>query len=298
MAFVAIALIKLIPYRWFAKTHFLTSFIFLALVFHSVVLMQAAYWTTPVGIVTALLMAAGVSSSLLAVLGFIGRSRKVKGQVAKAEYYPDLKVVNATVSLEEGWKGHRPGQFAFLTTSAREGAHPFTITTAWDKQTRQIGFMAKELGDHTRTLRNVLVAGRDVKVEGPYGCFTFDDRKARQIWIGGGIGITPFIAKMRERARKPAAQSVDLFHATSDVAPGVLAKMRAEAEAAKIRLHILVSRRGALLDFNKIREVAPDWKSASVWFCGPKGLGSTLRREFLAAGLAGGDFHQELFEMR
>lgn len=51
--------------------------------------------------------------------------------------------------------------------------------------------IVKALGDHTDRLHETLKIGQNVKIEGPYGCFTFDDHYPEQIWIGGGIGITP-----------------------------------------------------------------------------------------------------------
>ena len=62
-----------------------------------------------------------------------------------------------------------------------------------------------------------------MKIEGPYGCFTFDDDCRRQIWIGGGIGITPFVARRKHMALQKAApdwpvgQTADVFHSTADV---------------------------------------------------------------------------------
>ena len=56
-------------------------------------------------------------------------------------------------------------------------------------------------------MRDRLSIGQEVKVEGPYGCFTFDDGRARQIWIGGGVGVTPFIARMKHLAREQADPS-------------------------------------------------------------------------------------------
>lgn len=47
-----------------------------------------------------------------------------------------------------------------------------------------------------------------------------------------------------------------------------------------------------------IRATVPDWRSTSLWFCGPAGFGETLRKDFVAHGLPVGDFHQELFELR
>jgi predicted ferric reductase len=298
IAFVVIALLTVIPYRIFAKTHFLVAFVYAVLAFHSVVLMKAAYWTQPVGWATIGLVAIGSISAVYALLRLIGLRKLSHGTVASAHYYPELRVLETELTVDESWPGHEAGQFAFVTTDWKEGPHPFTIATAWDPNERRIGFIAKELGDHTARLRDHFVAGGKARIEGPYGRFAFDDGKARQIWVGAGIGITPFVAKMRERAKIPDDTVVDLFHATSDVSETALAKMRADAEAAKVTLHIFVSGREGKLDAEKIRAAAPDWKSASLWFCGPAGFGAALKRDFKSAGLLAADFHQELFAMR
>jgi hypothetical protein len=71
----------------------------------------------------------------------------------------------------------------------------------------RITFITKALGDHTRTLHERLKAvGMPVTVEGPYGCFDFDDEKPRQIWVGAGIGITPFVARMKQLATQPGGR--------------------------------------------------------------------------------------------
>src|SRR3546814_3669556 len=83
-----------------------------------------------------------------------------------------------------------------------------------------ITFGIRELGDYTRGLRDRLAIGQALKVEGPYGCFTFDDDRAHQIWIGGGVGVTPFIARMKHLARERtgpdsrATRQIHLFHTT------------------------------------------------------------------------------------
>jgi predicted ferric reductase len=144
--------------------------------------------------------------------------------------------------------------------------------------------VTKELGDYTRRLPEMLHAGRPVKVEGPYGCFTFDDDRPRQIWIGGGIGITPFIARMKELAMRRQAlptkvrsQAIDLFHTTADYSEEAIAKMRADAEAANVTLHVLYDARDGRLTGDRIRAAIPGWEEASIWFCGPAGFGSALR---------------------
>jgi predicted ferric reductase len=293
-----VALVKAIPYRWFAKTHILTALAFFALAFHSIVLVKAGYWTTPVAWLTAPIIAIGVVTSLWSIVRYFGGLKRTKATVIDQTYFPELRVLEAELRMAEGWNGHQPGQFAFVTTNWSEGAHPFTIATHWDAKDRRIGFIAKELGDDTKRLRENFAVGSTVDVEGPYGRFTFESGKPRQIWIGGGIGITPFVAKMRELAGRNAGLPIDLFHSTTDVSEAALAKMRADAEAAGVTLHIIISPRDGRLDAAKIKAAVPDWARASVWFCGPTGLGAALRRDLVAGGLPSSDFHQELFEMR
>jgi predicted ferric reductase len=61
---------------------------------------------------------------------------------------------------------------------------------------------------------------------------------------------------------------------------------------------VLISGEDHRLDGNQIRAAVPEWRSASIWFCGPPQFGETLRADFLANGLAADDFHQELFQLR
>jgi ferredoxin-NADP reductase len=74
--------------------------------------------------------------------------------------------------------------------------------------------------------------------------------------------------------------------------------LQRDAEAAGIRLHVLVTARDGRLDVPRICNEEPDWSSAEIWFCGPAGFGQALREGFTAKGLAKADFHQELFDMR
>ncbi len=298
IALVAIALIKWVPYRFFAKTHIIVEMVFLALAYHALALMTASYWATPIGWLTAAVIAVGVVCALISLVRFAGVGRSARAKVLSSRYYPELRVVEAELLVNGKWAGHKPGQFAFVTTDWAEGPHPFTIATAWNAKDRRIGFIAKELGDHTAKLRDHFDKGRKVLLEGPFGRFTFDDGKARQIWVGAGIGITPFVAKMREMAKVKGNTFVDLFHTTTDVSEEGLSRMRADAAAAGIRLHIMVSARDGRLDAARIVQLVPDWATASAWFCGPTAFGDRLLRDLAKAGLSALDFHQELFAMR
>lgn len=302
---IVLALIKQFPYRFFYMTHRLLAVTYLVLVFHSVVLTRFSYWTSPIGVAIALLLAGGIYAAVIVLVRRVGAGRQVQGTIASLHYYPGVRALETEIEVPQGWPGHRPGQFAFATSDVSEGAHPYTIASGWDDKVRRITFVTKELGDHTGQLREKLRVGQEVKIEGPYGCFDFDDECPRQIWIGGGIGITPFIAAMKrlasERQRTPDAPppAVDLFHTTADYDETAIEKLRADANAANIRLHVLVDSRDGFLTGERIRAEVSDWRAASIWFCGPTGFGKALRQDFAANGLPVEErFHQELFSMR
>lgn len=295
---IILALVKRFPYHLFRKTHSWIAVAYLVLVFHSVVLTKFDYWSQPVGWVMAILLVGGSISAILALTGRIGHRCKARGVLESIEYYPGLKMIEGTINVSGGWKGHNPGQFAFVTSNKREGAHPYTIASAWDPDEHTLTFITKELGDWSSRLRNWLKVGLPVLVEGPYGCFDFNDHCPRQIWIGAGIGITPFIARMKYLAKFPGEQTIDLFHVTSDYDPVAMDKLVADANAAGVCLHLIVTPRDGHLTPGRIRTEIPDWHLASIWYCGPTAFGEILRKDFLAKGLPLKGFHQELFEMR
>ncbi|MBA2076900.1 ferric reductase-like transmembrane domain-containing protein [Rhodanobacter sp. PCA2] len=298
---LVLALVRRFPYRLFAKTHHWLAVAYLVLVFHSVVLVKFAYWAQPVGWALAVLLASGTFSAAYVLLGRVGARRTSHGLIESLQTYPALNVLETTLRMDADWPGHRTGQFAFATSDAREGAHPYTIASAWEPENgRRITLITKALGDHTRRLPERLRVNDRVKIEGPYGCFTFDDDRPRQIWIGAGIGITPFIARMKYLARdgKPDPRPIDLFHPTSTVDPLAIEKLRADSVAAGVTLHLFASPQGGLLTGEHLRAVVPGWREASVWFCGPAAFGRDLCADLVAAGLPREAFHQELFEMR
>lgn len=302
---IAVALIPLIPYRLFFKTHRYLAVFYLVLVFHSVVLTKFSYWTSPLGIGLALLLAAGSFAAVVVLFRRVAAGRQVTGTIAALRTYPGVRVLEGRIDLQPGWPGHQPGQFAFATSDRQEGAHPYTIASAWDPANPAITFIIKALGDHTSSLAETLRIGQEIKIEGPYGCFTFDDGATRQVWIGGGIGITPFIARMkhlahaRKHAPGAAPQVIDLFHTTADLDEDALARLAADAVDADVRLHVLIDAKHGKLSGDRIRAEVPDWRDASFWFCGPVGFGDALRADFAAHGMdVNAKFHQELFSMR
>jgi predicted ferric reductase len=293
---LAITLWRRFPYRAWRLVHRAMPVLYLVLACHAILLAPRDYWRQPAGALVAALVAAGSYAAFRALAGGIGRTRRHAATLVTIEQAaPEVTSVRCRVG--DDWPGHRPGQFAFVTFDAREGGHPFTIANA-DSGDGTLGFQIKALGDYTGTLARRLAVGQPVSIEGPYGCFDLDrcDARARQIWIAGGIGVTPFLAWLealsRGRARAPVAE---LHYCTRDGAtdPFVGRLQALCTQLPSIRLTVHDARAGDRLQAEALGDAA----GVEVWFCGPSGLTEALR-----AGLARlGQrplFHQEAFEMR
>jgi predicted ferric reductase len=294
---IVLALVKRFPYKLFFKTHRVLAVTYLALVLHGLVLMNFSYWRQGLAPFMALLMVAGSASAAVVLFRRVGEHRKVSGVIESVERFDGLQVLYVALRLDGRWPGHQAGQFAFVNFDTKEGAHPFTISSAWHDD-GSITFLIKELGDYTRTLPSYLEVGHPAEIEGPYGQFTFQGIKRRQIWVGAGIGITPFVARMKTLAGSPDGKQIDLFHTTAAMDPRAIEKMEADAAAAGVQLHVLLDSRDGRLDAERLCAAVPGWREADLWFCGPPAFGRALKTALLAQGLPLADFHQELFEMR
>jgi len=294
---IVLALVKRFPYHLFQKTHRLLAVLFLMLAFHTVVLMPWPYWSQLAGPSMTLLVGAGSAAAVFILLRRVGQHRRAIAQVDSISDHPEMGILEIDVQMKDRWRGHEAGQFAFVTFDKHEGAHPFTITSAWAGDGR-MQFVIKGLGDYTRSLNWALEAGDLITIEGPYGQFNFSGNARRQIWIGGGVGITPFIARMKALALHPDGKAIDLFHSTTVLDDSAAAILADDARDAHVKLHVMVNSRDGMLDARMIRDAVPDWKASEFWFCGPAGFGKALRRDLRAAGMHPAAFHQELFELR
>lgn len=289
-----LALVKVFPYRRFFQTHRILAVTYLAFVFHSVILVKFQYWDRPIGVLLMLLLLSGTVSAVLCLARKRLGGTRVDGEVLALDWQPEMQCLAVEVGVGPDWLGHTAGQFAFVTFHAEEGPHPYTIASAWHDEGR-VRFVIKALGDYTRTLADRLQLGDRVTLEGPYGQFNFQGQGRRQIWVSGGIGVTPFMARMHALAVQPEAACVDFFHCGVNMTPEVLQCLERDAAKAQVNLHLFLGQR---LQTGDLLMRVPDWKSADIWFCGPAAFGQHLYDTLCRLGLPPAQFHRELFEMR
>ncbi|AZV79878.1 hypothetical protein EBB79_19670 [Parasedimentitalea marina] len=194
---------------------------------------------------------------------------------------------------------HKPGQFALLSfgrTGLRE-PHPFTISS--DAGDDDIEFSIKPSGDFTSRLRDTLQPGDRAWLLGGYGRFTGTNKPGRrQIWLAGGIGITPFLA-LADALTAADGDQIDLFYCvrTRDEAVGFERLQAVSRRVPRFRVHLHVSAEQGRLDAETLAATA-DPKGASFWFCGPAPLRRGLLKGLAALGKPPKSIHFERFEFR
>jgi predicted ferric reductase len=198
---------------------------------------------------------------------------------------------------------YAPGQFLFVNFREpfsaqfppflRNQFHPFSITSAPDEPRLRI--TVKAVGDYTRALRT-LKPGTTAVVEGPYGSFSSRDLpNDRQIWIAGGIGVTPFLSMAR--SLNGDAPTVDFYYCVEhEPEAHFLDEIRSIArERDDFRVAVVPRDREGFLTAERLAAENEDLASANVLICGPPAMIESLRSQLKARGVPAPQIHAEEF---
>jgi predicted ferric reductase len=187
------------------------------------------------------------------------------------------------------------GQFAFAAFDAgptRE-SHPFTISSG---TTADLRFSIKASGDFTAQIQPGVREGSTVVIEGPYGAFDYRHGRRRQLWLAGGIGITPFLAMADDL---DAATSVVLIWSVHDAEEAVyepaLERLCAEKPNLDFRLHPTAQR--GHVDVGTLILDAP-LAEYSVFICGPVPMRKAIVRGLASLGVPRSEVFFEEFRLR
>jgi predicted ferric reductase len=172
--------------------------------------------------------------------------------------------------------------------------HPFSITSA--PHERALRITVKAVGDYTRALRG-LEEGAEAVVEGPYGSFSHRAVPGReQIWLAGGIGVTPFLSMARSLryANEPA---VDLYYCVEHAEEAhFLDELRAVAARRRdFRVFLVPRDEVGFLTAERLARESGDLAERDILICGPPAMIHSLRAQLWAQGVPGERIHAEEF---
>jgi predicted ferric reductase len=176
--------------------------------------------------------------------------------------------------------------------------HPYTLSSSPLEPRPRVAI--KDLGDASRAIQSIR-PGSKVTIEGPYGRFFPPSGEVDQaeLWVAGGIGITPFLARMRHLVRLGAGGDAHLIYCVQDEARSLYAEELREL-AGQIPGLVLTQHyfyREGPLNQAFIERHCPDYSQRQVYICGPQGLNHNVQNVLRDAGVARSHIHTEEFEL-
>lgn len=192
-----------------------------------------------------------------------------------------------------------PGQFIMVAFSdgphfrGCHEYHPFTVSAIAPSGDLDIGI--KALGDCTRVMQSI-ENGVAARIQGPFGAFLAQRPAAPELWIAGGIGITPFVAALRSAAPTLPTTLIYLYRSDEDAA--YLTELRELAEQMRSLTLIAHPTGDALPDMNALLAQSLDLSDRQCYLCGPPGLIATAEHALRARGVDSSSIHYERFDFR
>ena len=202
---------------------------------------------------------------------------------------------------KEPIKKHRAGQFLFVrfpNEKVLNESHPFTISSAPAEDVLRLTIKAS--GNFTRDLFAKLKEGTDAIIEGAYGMFNYKTGGPKQIWIAGGIGLTPFLSFVRDMDGN-LAHDVHLYYTVRHPDEAIFVD---ELEAAAIknpRLKVYVrysAKEGSLTIEDIVKNAGGDVSGYDIYLCGPLPMMQAFEKKFLTLGVPKNHIHYEEFNFR
>lgn len=192
-----------------------------------------------------------------------------------------------------------PGQFLLARFLDGEGYracgefHPFTVSGIGADGSLQVAI--KALGHCTTRIQGI-EAGLLVRLQGPFGHFLADVASAPQLWIAGGIGITPFIAALRQQ---PCARPTTLIYLHRSPPAGAFVDELRALQHTDPLLDVLIVPTGAQPPaMGPLLERVESLAGREVQVCGPAPLVRALLPCLRQRGVPEHSIHHESFDFR
>ena len=303
LIFAAISLIHAFSYRRFISVHKIAGLLIFAGIFHTLLLLDWNIASIIMNTTILLISCLALFCAILSLSNKIGHKHKAQGHViwqqALTGKNDDVLGLHFKVKIEQPIH-YLEGQFAYLNFHDKEPPHPFTIVN-YDKVSKVLEFAIKNLGDYTKTRVKGLSNEQKVTVEGGYGRFQTPNN-LHQVWIGAGIGITPFLARLNaisQQFGEEQGKKITLFYCVNNPSEAFFEQyiLNIIDGIESIQLIIIDSSKGERLTAEDVLEqvLSPD---ASICFCGPDTFAKHLKSKLILSGMPEKNFHQENFKMR
>jgi len=213
-------------------------------------------------------------------------------------------VVELTLEPRNRKLAYQAGNFVYMTpldpelAAGRGEEHPYTLSSSPLEPNPRVAI--KDLGDASRAIQSIRV-GTTVTLEGPYGRFfpTSEKSDRPELWVAGGIGITPFLARMRHLKALDQGGDIHLIYAVQDEARALYAaelqQLAAGIPGFSLTFHYFY--REGPISKAFLGHTCPDLQQRDVFICGPLPLNHLVQTHLRDMGVSINRIHTEEFEL-
>ncbi len=190
----------------------------------------------------------------------------------------------------------KAGQYAFISFKSKitgRESHPFSFSSKQGEN--DISFTIKNLGDFTQNIKN-LEKGTLADIEGPFGKFTYDNANfKKQIWIAGGIGITPFLS-MAKSIKGQNDYNVEIYYCVRNEKEAVYLNELLSLNDPQIKIIPHYSDNSGFINANLIKEKS-GLDEKSIFICSPVPMIRALKKQFKNKGINDNFIYSEEFSL-
>ena len=247
-----------------------------------------------------ILIVAAALGVIAMIYSLFGMNRRTAVAYEIDQINPMERATEVVLKAQKNSIDFKPGQFAFIEVQGKawNEPHPFTISSA--PTANHLRFTIKVSGDWTRKVREALEVGTEVLVRGPYGRFDSAIAGKNQVWIAGGIGVTPFLSTIRAMD-KGDDRNVTFVYATRNKDEALfLDEIQKQAnDLGNFRVISLLSDEGNFANIDVLKDTLDQPLTDYDYFmCGPKPMIDGLMKDLKASGVQRRRIHTEAFEFR
>ncbi len=287
---------KKIPYHKWIKFHKLMGIFYIMGVVHGV-MVKSLIQELPITRVYVFGMALiGIAAWFYKAFLYNVFNKKLKYKVASLTHFEN-DIVEVELEPETKQLDFEAGQFSFISFDGinRNEAHPFTISS--HPSEKNLRFTIKSLGDYTADIQSSVKQGMQVVVQGVFGVFNYKTAKYKdQLWLAGGIGITPFLSFLKE---VDSLTKVTLVWSVSRVSHANYKTEIEQLAAKKPNINFILwdSETKGYFQVEKQFNIN-SLKDHSVFICGPEVMRESYIKQLLEKGVSLKDIHYEEFSFR